>query len=606
MLKELVKINSTKLEIISVYRIVLILFTSLYLNIKVIYILSIILLIAYSLKESLIYASLLIIILIINSINIALIPIGIVEKQINSYYICDSILYKAKVYDNSIEIGDIIYYKQYNKLDDIVDLKKNIKFEIEKCEKITSLSIKKNIYYKVQNLDINTKLVLNKFLYNIKDYDDLTYNLGYGLAIYYLFKEICKKNKNISFILSIIYSLIFCFDVKLYLLFLEYFTSKFKNSNKLFIIIILVLINRYLIYNYSILIPLLLNLYNYFDYKIDFKTYFSIIQSILFGYVNVLNAILYKYIIKYQCVLVILSIITLFIPEIKTILILVIEVYEKINNLNVNIRGGMSIWILLIYFFLIKYLKITSLNLKYLLCLLLIYLNIFNPFLTVDFIDVGQGDATLIHLPMNKGNVLIDTGSKYNYYKLKKYLYSKGLYTIDYLVITHNDEDHNGNIDSITNDFNVINLINKPIDISIDKLKLKSLYIGEFDNDNDSSLIYWMDIDDVSFLFTGDISYKADSKLIKKYGYIDVNILKVSHHGSKTGSSDVFISNTLPNIAVISTSGQYNHPNTEIIDRLDRYLCDRYITKNKGNIVFYMLKPFSILATSSGDFAIIK
>ncbi|MBQ6126604.1 MAG: MBL fold metallo-hydrolase [Erysipelotrichaceae bacterium] len=100
-------------------------------------------------------------------------------------------------------------------------------------------------------------------------------------------------------------------------------------------------------------------------------------------------------------------------------------------------------------------------------------------------------------------SVLIDTGSSYQYYSLKKKLFCEGIYRIDYLIITHDDEDHNGNIENLKKDFKIMNIVETGVDIDCRRIFLKYYDLCGSDNDNDSSLVYAAWIGSVSFLFTG-------------------------------------------------------------------------------------------------------
>ena len=66
-----------------------------------------------------------------------------------------------------------------------------------------------------------------------------------------------------------------------------------------------------------------------------------------------------------------------------------------------------------------------------------------------------QGNATYINYPLDTGHILIDTGSGYNYHKLKKELFKRGIYNLDYVIISHEDEDHSGNLNNLLKDFRV-------------------------------------------------------------------------------------------------------------------------------------------------------
>ena len=91
------------------------------------------------------------------------------------------------------------------------------------------------------------------------------------------------------------------------------------------------------------------------------------------------------------------------------------------------------------------------------------YYMYFNPSFNVVYLSVGNGDSSLITLPYNKGNILIDTGGLYNYEIVKNktipYLMSLGITKVDYLITTHGDYDHMGEAINLVNNFKVEKVI---------------------------------------------------------------------------------------------------------------------------------------------------
>ena len=130
--------------------------------------------------------------------------------------------------------------------------------------------------------------------------------------------------------------------------------------------------------------------------------------------------------------------------------------------------------------------------------------------------------------------------------------------------------------------------------------------MDEYESDNDNSLIYYLDVKGVDFLFTGDISSMVERDLIRKYGPMDVDILKVSHHGSKTATSPFFVSSLLPKIVVISTSGMYDHPSKEVLDTLNRYMVRIFSTKQSSTVTVYFTGLFPFVKTGKNEFVIMS
>src|SRR5690606_33343963 len=87
---------------------------------------------------------------------------------------------------------------------------------------------------------------------------------------------------------------------------------------------------------------------------------------------------------------------------------------------------------------------------------------------------------------------------------------------------------------------------------------------------NDKSGMMKLVYGDVSFLFTGDIEKKAEQYYVESYSdFLNVDVLKVAHHGSKTSSTDEFLSAASPQLSLISAGikNKFRHPADEVIER---------------------------------------
>lgn len=311
------------------------------------------------------------------------------------------------------------------------------------------------------------------------------------------------------------------------------------------------------------------------------------------------------------------------------LLILVSKVTEKIPGSSIlvktpNILFAIVYYILILffnYFFVIKQnptrrfhkkiIKIITIkNIKntvkvivvvFLIMLLLTRIvRIINPTLKIYFIDVGQGDSTLIVTPKNK-KILIDGGEgKTNV--LFQYLLDRRINKIDYIIFSHFDSDHcNGLIEIIekmrvenivmskqskeSEEYKKILEIIKQKNIKVSSVKAedkiiieKNLYIKilnpaekfEFQDLNNNAIVAKLVYKNFSMLFTGDIE-KAEESLAKKYkNELKSTILKVAHHGSKTSTSEEFLKYVEPQIALIGVgkNNEFGHPNQITIERL--------------------------------------
>lgn len=238
--------------------------------------------------------------------------------------------------------------------------------------------------------------------------------------------------------------------------------------------------------------------------------------------------------------------------------------------------------------------------------------------LSIHIIDVGQGDSILIQTP-DKTNILIDGGTEESSLIIKKFLKQKKVKNLDFIIATHPDTDHIGSLDSVINKFNVSDLYmpNKPTDseayynliescnnknitpkllskgnlITLDnniKLTVLSPSYTHSDN-NPNSIVFKLEYKNKSFLFTGDCTEENEVEILKEYDLEDVDFLKVAHHGSKYSSSENFLEEVSPDVAVISCGyrNQYNHPHKETLNRLIEKNISIYRTDKSGHLSFY-------------------
>lgn len=232
------------------------------------------------------------------------------------------------------------------------------------------------------------------------------------------------------------------------------------------------------------------------------------------------------------------------------------------------------------------------------------------------FIDVGQGDCTLIQV--NNKNLLIDSGTSDSKQKLIRYLKKNNITKLDYIVATHPHEDHIGGMASVIKNFDVgefwapkVVATTQSFNDMIDALRSKNLKIkiatpntslnlgpnatclmlspnkSTYDNVNNYSCAIRITYKNSSYLFTGDIETQAEDEIMANGYDLSADVLKVAHHGSKTSSSQEFLDKVSPKIAVISCgiNNDYGHPNKETLDRLKKINCTVYRTDLEKNIV---------------------
>ena len=232
--------------------------------------------------------------------------------------------------------------------------------------------------------------------------------------------------------------------------------------------------------------------------------------------------------------------------------------------------------------------------------------------LEIYFLDVGQADCILI---INNGhNMLIDAGNNVDGTKIVKYLKNElHISKFDYVVGTHPHEDHIGGLDNVIKNFeidtiympdvtttlktfeDVIKAIEKKkYQITIPKIgetftlgeaKGTIIYTGTNEEDlNSSSIIIRLDFGSTSYLFTGDTTSEIENQILNKN--IDVDVLKVAHHGSSKSTSTAFLKKVTPQYAIIQCGkdNDYHHPHTSTLNRIKKFTKDIYVTKDLGTI----------------------
>ena len=233
----------------------------------------------------------------------------------------------------------------------------------------------------------------------------------------------------------------------------------------------------------------------------------------------------------------------------------------------------------------------------------------------IDFIDVGQGDSTIIR--MNHKTIIIDTGGNPKKEGLittsiiKPYLKSKGINKIQTLIITHGDFDHMGEAINLVENLKVekvifncgnynylekelIKALNKKKikyyscikELNIDNNKLYFLQTNIYDNENDNSNVIYTELNGYKYMFMGDASVTTEKEILSKYNLSNIDVLKVGHHGSRTSSSKEFINEINPKYSIISVgkNNRYGHPNKEALNNLNNSKI--YRTDRDGSIMF--------------------
>lgn len=448
---------------------------------------------------------------------------------------------------------------------------------------LNKITYNKRIKYLITNIFIITYLILFPSSSLLRSaVMSILYSINYLLKLKIKKIDILLLTLGVSLLINpfIIYDLGYIYSYTI-TFFLVLSSSTLKKKNKINKIIYISLL--------SFLVSIPITIYNSFEINI-----ISILLNIIL--VPIISIIILP-----------LTILTYIFPILDSILYLFTNTLETISlfiskiNITKMIFPKPSLLIIVLYYiiFLLSY---QNKKYFYLNIILLIIIYIF-PYLNSNFevvmFEVGEADCHLIKYPYNKNTILIDTGK--NEYKIKNevipYLKSIGIKKIDYLIITHGDEDHIGGSITLINNFQVKNVIlnkgtftdiekeliknlNKkkiPYQININKINLSNhtIYLlnnTKYNNENDNSIITYFTYQKYKFLYMGDASINTEDNLLENYNLNNISILKVGHHGSNTSSSKDFISQINPSISLISVGENniYHHPNKEVINNLSK------------------------------------
>ena len=247
--------------------------------------------------------------------------------------------------------------------------------------------------------------------------------------------------------------------------------------------------------------------------------------------------------------------------------------------------------------------------------------------MSVTFLNVGQGDSTLVQTPSNT-IVIIDTGPSNNVMKeISDYLHFFNR-RIDLVISTHQHTDHIEGMLILLDKYNISyhssnfrenlsrtaqNVLRKLNENKVNQIMVQAgdriivdenfgIYLDvlwptekiPITDDNEASVSVILVYGDIGFIITGDAGVKTESYLVDEFGdKLDINVLKLGHHGSRTSTSLKFLEATKPEYAIISASenNRYGHPHQSVLDNLLKYknkkLEDWVFETKNGSIKFW-------------------
>lgn len=240
--------------------------------------------------------------------------------------------------------------------------------------------------------------------------------------------------------------------------------------------------------------------------------------------------------------------------------------------------------------------------------------------MSVHFVDVGQGDCTIIE---SDGKViLIDSGERDKAQTVINYLTNMGVESLDYCIVTHPHTDHMGSMAEVLSHYKAEKMIMPQLSevnipttatfedfllsaeencdeiiaaeagytYSMGEVEIQILGPCEQDEDlNNMSVVAKIVYDEVSFLITGDCSFDEEDDIMDNYyNQLRSDVLKVGHHGSSGSTSTDWLEAIEPDTAVISVGegNSYGHPTKKVLNILEDFDCEIFRTDESGSVVF--------------------
>jgi len=345
------------------------------------------------------------------------------------------------------------------------------------------------------------------------------------------------------------------------------------------------------------------------------------------------QVIFYLIVAPFNFIFLLLSFFVLFVPWVEGvfqhILMCTIAIYEwcapfyAILSMNLSwLFWTQSICIYGLYFWFLQSKRWQEQVRKaFVICCLITMTHYINVNLdSVHFLSLPYGEVTIIKA--QGVNYLIDVGGnnkeKDNIYQTEAIIvpFLQRLYIdrVHHLILTHDDADHVGAFEFFIANFIVDNvyyndsslpfahLVSKNPAVQyhqvsdlreIGELKVFPIYRkGDHASTNNLSLVTYAVFGGKRWLFMGDLEHEGEHKMLQQYPHLQVDVLKIGHHGSKTSSSSLFLRALKPAYAIITVQkrNRHRHPHNEVIKRLESYNITYYNTNEVGSIHFFWWK----------------
>ncbi|MBR3840246.1 MAG: MBL fold metallo-hydrolase [Erysipelotrichales bacterium] len=278
----------------------------------------------------------------------------------------------------------------------------------------------------------------------------------------------------------------------------------------------------------------------------------------------------------------------------------------------VLIIGKMNIVYFIIYYIIVL---LKNGNFRFIYASIMILINYLfvsiNIFPEITILDVGQGDSIMVEYPFNKATILIDTGG--NLYRdiasevTIPYLHSKGKKAIDMVFLSHDDFDHSGAFELLSKQAIVREVISEAHENTVFRIDsnnyINLYYIGDYEDENENSLIMCLNFDDLKFFTAGDITKEIENRILRHNLIGKVDLMKLSHHGSATSNSKEFLNYLRPKFAINSSgvNNFYHHPSIEVVNNLEELGIPYLDTQKVGAIQIKFIGEIVLIRTMNNE-----
>lgn len=464
--------------------------------------------------------------------------------------------------------------------------------------------------------------IISEDVYSILSRKNIDESTSFNLSLsYFLFslKRRFRKHKMVLLITSVLIMLLFGNTISLTFFIVDtilnlYFETKIDARDRYGISLIAAMcLFPNSIHSFSFIVILVLRLLSLLYPMKRFQRYFvlMILYFVFHGQFDFLSIITYPILKSLELILYILAVFTL-ISKLLFPFELFLNIYRFTKSLSLTHYYVPSL--LVICYWLVNIFKLLNSQGRCKVLTKVIVVSIIAPYLnpiaSVEYINVGQGDSTLIVGPFQSYVIMIDAAGNRNKDIAQEILIPRlkqlGIRRIDTLVVTHDDFDHSGSVDTLRDNFKVNNVVISEEDNLDNSNFVLVNNLGEYESDNDNSLVVVGQHYGLNFFFAGDSGVDKEDLFSAIYNF-PIDILKLSHHGSDTSSSNEFLHKSNAKVAIASSgiNNRYNHPSDKVIERLDANAIYLFNTADNGSIRIDSFLFFHIVRTSKGEFGII-